>query len=117
MLDVLDKLFDTGKSEVIAEGKRIEFYPGKRKMKDGTLKKTGHYYWQWVYKTDTGARKRPYGGKIETVPSLYQYRRREYEARINSRSPESLADALLRPALDGVRSLDTGERPDDVHDN
>jgi len=108
-MDLLDQMLDTGKLQPIAEGRRIEFYSGKRKLKNGTLKKTGHRYWQWVYKDpDTGKRKRPYGGKIETVPNIYQYRRREYEARISARSPESLADALLRPALNELRNIDTG---------
>jgi hypothetical protein len=75
ILAALDRLFDTGKTAEIAEGRRVEFFEGKRKTKDGTLKKTGHHYWQWVYKTDTG-RKRPYGGKLETVPAIYQYPRR-----------------------------------------
>ena len=109
LLDQLDALFDTGAGKQIAEGRRIEFFPGKRKLKDGTTKKTDHHYWQWGYKDpDTGKRKRPYGGKIETVPSLYQYRIRQYQAALNRRSPESLADNLLRPALDGLRSVDTG---------
>lgn len=109
-MDALDRLFDTGEGKQIAEGRRIEFYPGKRKLKDGTLKKTEHIYWQWVYKDpDTGKRKRPYGGTLATVPSLYQYRIRQYQAVVNRRSSESLADALLRPALDGVRNLDTGK--------
>ena len=111
LLDFLDRFFDTGKGRVIAEGRRIEFYEGKRRLKNGELKKTGHHYWQWVYKEpDTGKRKRPYGGEIGTVPTAYQYRRREYEAKKFSGSPESLADQLLRPALDGLRSHDTGER-------
>jgi len=113
MLDAFDRYLDTGKYEKIAEGRRIEFFEGKRKVKDGSTKKTGHHYWQWVYKDpDTGKRKRPYGGTIETVPNLYQYRIGQYQAAIRSRSPVSLADALLRPALDGVRSFDTGaEKP------
>lgn len=106
--DVLDKWFDTGKDARIAEGRRIEFFEGKRKMKDGKLKKTGHAYWRWSFKTDTG-RKRPYGGAIATVPAIYQHRRREYEARIASRSPESLADALFRPSFAGLSNGDTGE--------
>ena len=78
-------------------------------MKDGKTKKTGHHYWQWVYKTDTGGRKRPYGGAIATVPSLYQYIGCQYEARIISRGVESLADALFRPAVNGVTGFDTGK--------
>ena len=112
ILASLDKAFDMAKDASIAEGRRIEFYEGKRKLKDGTTKKTGHQYWQWVYKDpDTGKRKRPYGGAISTVPNAYQYRRREYEARIHSRGVESLADALFRPSLAGMSNGDTGERP------
>lgn len=111
LLDTLDRLFDTGKTKEIKEGRRIQFFEGKRKVKDGTTKKTGRHYWEWSYKDpDTGARKRPYGGRIETVPTAYQYRRREYEAKIGSRGVESLADQLLRPALTGLRSFDTGKR-------
>ena len=95
VFEALDRLFDTGKTAKIAEGRRIEFFEGKRKMKDGKTKKTGHHYWQWVYKTDTGGRKRPYGGAIATVPTIYQYRRGEYEARVSSRGFESLANDLL----------------------
>ena len=109
-IDELDRFFDTGKGQKIAEGRRIEFYQGKRKLKNGTLKKTNNVYWQWVYKDpDTGKRKRPYGGTLATVPSVYQYRIRQYQAVVNSRGVESLADALLRPALDGVRNIDTGK--------
>jgi len=109
ILAALDKLFDTGKMQTIAEGRRIEFFEGKRKVKDGTTKKTGHHYWQWVYKSpDTGNRKRPYGGAIETVPASYQYRRRQYEARFSHGGAESLADALFRPSLSEMRNGDTG---------
>ena len=109
LFEILDRLHDTGKAKPIAEGRRIEFFEGKRKVKDGTTKKTGHHYWQWVFKDpDTGARKRPYGGSIETVPNAYQYRRREYEARINTRGSESLADALFRPTVTRLRDFDTG---------
>lgn len=107
ILDALDRLFDTGKTAEIAEGRRIEFFPGKRKMKDGTTKKTGHLYWEWRWKTDTG-RKSKYGGKLETVPEIYQDRARKYEASIAIRGTESLADALFRPAVSGVRNGDTG---------
>ncbi len=110
LFEVLDRLFDTGKDKPIAEGRRIEFYEGKRKLKNGELKKTGHQYWQWAYKDpDTGKRKRPYGGSIETVPASYQYRRRQYEARFNSRGAESLAVAWLRPAVSQVLRFDTGK--------
>lgn len=110
LLDTLDRIFDTGKGKQIAEGRRIEFFEGKRKAKDGKTRKTGHHYWQWAYKDpDTGKRKRPYGGAIRTVPSLYQYRVGQYEAALARRGAESLADALLRPALNGLRSLDTGK--------
>jgi hypothetical protein len=108
-LDALDRIFDTGLGREIAEGRRIQFFEGKRKVKDGTTKKTGHHYWEWVYKDpDTGKRKRPYGGTIRTVPNLYQYRIGQYQALIHSRSTQSLADALLRPALNELRSFDTG---------
>ncbi len=110
MLDLLDRLFDTGKTQKISEGRRIEFFEGKRRLKDGTLKKTGHHYWQWRWKEpDTGRRPTKYGGEISTVPNAYQYRRGQYEARIASRGTQSLADQLLRPALNGVRSFDTGK--------
>ena len=106
----LDAIFDAQKSASIAEGRRIEFFEGKRKLSNGETKKTGHYYWQWVYKDpDTGKRKRPYGGAITTVPASYQYRRREYEARKHNGSPESLADALFRPSLSGLPYGDTGK--------
>jgi len=105
-------MLDKAESASIAEGNRIEFFEGKRKQKDGTWKKTGHQYWQWVkWKTlDTGKRERvrPYGGGIETVPSLYRERARKYQASITSRSPESLADTVLRPTLARVQSWDTG---------
>ena len=106
----LDKLFDIGKMQKIAEGRRIEFFEGKRKVKNGETKKTGHRYWQWVYKDpDTGNRKRPYGGRIETVPAAYQYRRGQYEARLSHGGVESLADTLFRPALSELRNSDTGK--------
>jgi hypothetical protein len=109
ILAALDRLFDTGKNQKIAEGRRVQFFEGKRKVKDGTTKKTGHHYWEWEYKDpDTGKRKRPYGGKIETVPPAYQYRIGQYQASIASRGAESLADQLLRPALNELRSIDTG---------
>jgi hypothetical protein len=109
ILDALDSLFDTGKVE-IKEGRRIEFFEGRRKVKDGTTKKTGHQYWQWRWKSsDTGKRKAKYGGKIETVPPAYQYRARQYQASIADRDAESLADKLLRPAINGMRSIDTGK--------
>lgn len=107
ILDALDRLFDTGRKEIIAEGRRIEFFPGKRKMKDGTTKKTGHYYWEWRWKTDTG-RKSKYGGLIETVPKIYQDRARKYQASIGHGGSKSLADALFRPAVIGLRNGDTG---------
>ena len=110
LLDLLDKLADTGKLQQVAEGRRIQFFEGKRKVKDGTTKKTGHHYWEWSYKDpDTGKRKRPYGGSIATVPNAYQYRRREYEAAHATGSPQSLADQLLRPALNELRRVDTGK--------
>ena len=85
ILAALDGIFDTGKKQEIKEGRRIEFFEGKRKLKNGTIKKTGNHYWQWAYKTpDTGKRKRKYGGTTATVPISYQYRRREYETHINS---------------------------------
>lgn len=91
----MDAIFDKMKSASIAEGRRIEFFSGKRRLKNGEIKKTGHQYWQWVYRDpDTGKRKRPYGGRIETVPNAYQYRRREYEARISDRGDEPIADDL-----------------------
>lgn len=110
LMDLMDRAFDTGNLPIIAEGRRIEFFEGKRKGKDGKTRKTGNQYWQWAYRDpDTGKRKRPYGGRIETVPSAYQYRRRQYEARVAARGPQSLADQLLRPALNGLQSLDTGK--------
>jgi len=108
-LDALDKIFDTGKGQAVVEGRRIEFFEGKRKLKDGTIKKTGIRYWQWRWKSsDTGKRKAKYGGKIETVPTIYQYRRERYEASIAARGAESLADALLRPAISRLSNFDTG---------
>jgi len=104
-------MLDKAESTSIAEGNRIEFFEGKRKQKDGTWKKTGHQYWQWVkWQSDTGKRKRirPYGGRLDTVPSIFRDRARKYQASITARSPESLADAFLRPALARVQSGDTG---------
>jgi hypothetical protein len=93
---------DTGR---IAEGARIEFYPGKRKGKDGITRKTGHYYWQTARTNpDTGKRKRKYGGEIETCPS--EERKRQYRNRLDT---GSLADRLLRPAIERVESFDTGK--------
>jgi hypothetical protein len=110
LLDVLDKIHDTGKAQTVAEGKRIEFFEGRRKLKDGTIKKTGIRYWQWRWKSsDTGKRKAKYGGKIETVPAIYQQRRERYEASITAGSAESLADALLRPAISRLSNHDTGK--------
>jgi len=62
----LDLVFEKAKIEKIVEGRRIEFFEGKRKGKDGQTRKTGHYYWQWRWKTDTGRRAK-YGGRIETA--------------------------------------------------
>lgn len=110
ILDDLDKVLDIGIGKTIAEGRRIEFFEGKRKLKDGTIKKTGSRYWQWRWKSiDTGKRKAAYGGKIETVPTIYQYRREQYEASIAKGVSESLADNLLRPAIARLSSLDTGK--------
>lgn len=93
----------------IAESKRIEFFAGKRKLADGTVKKTGNYYWEYRWRSpDTGKRKAKYGGRIETVPSQYQERADRYKASIDSRSPESLADGLFRPAIIRVQGGDTG---------
>jgi hypothetical protein len=96
---------DTGTAK-IAEGIRIEFYPGKRKGKDGRWNKTGHYYWQ-TRRTDpdTGKRKAKYGGKIETCPN--EELKRQYRHRLDT---GSLADGFLRPAIERVQSGDTGKR-------
>lgn len=93
----------------IAESKRVEFYPGKRKLADGTTKKTGNYYWEYRWKSpDTGKRKAKYGGRIETVPPRYWQRAERYKANVNGRGAESLADILLRPAIVRVQGGDTG---------
>lgn len=97
-----------GSAASIAESKRIEFYPGKRKLKNGETKKTGNYYWEYRWKTDTGERKAKYGGRIETVPARYWQRAERYKAAVGSGSPESLADGLFRPAIIRVQSGDTG---------
>lgn len=93
----------------IAEGKRVEFYPGKRKLADGTTKKTGNYYWEYRWKSpDTGKRKAKYGGAIDTVPARYWQRAERYKANVSSRSTESLADGLFRPAIVRLQNGDTG---------
>lgn len=110
LLDVLDKLHDTGRVAKVAEGRRIEFFEGKRKVKDGSTKKTGHHYWQYRWTSpDTGKRKSRYGGSIETVPAIYQYRAKQYQASIAQRGTESLADHLFRPAGARMQDLDTGK--------
>lgn len=94
----------------IAESKRIEFFEGRRKLANGTTKKTGYQYWQYRWKSpDTGKRKAKYGGRLETVPSQYRSRAERYKASIGSGSPESLADGLFRPAISRVQSGDTGK--------
>jgi hypothetical protein len=96
---------DTGRQK-IAEAARIEFFPGKRKGKDGITRKTGRYYWQTARKDpDTGKRKRKYGGEIETCPN--EERKRQYRNRLDT---GTLADRLLRPAIERVESIDTGKR-------
>jgi hypothetical protein len=110
ILAQLEALFSGITSASIAEGRRIEFFEGKRKLKNGEWKRTGHHYWQYRWKaSDTGKRKAKYGGGIETVPQAYQYRRRQYEASISDRSPIALADALFRPAIAGLQNGDTGK--------
>ena len=96
-------------SASIAESKRIEFFQGKRKLKDGTTKKTGNYYWEYRWKSpDPGTRKAKYGGGIETVPARYWQRAERYKAALDSRGIESLADGLFRPAIIRVQDSDTG---------
>lgn len=107
ILASLDAIFDKQKTASIAEGRRVEFFEGKRKQKDGTWKKTGHLYWQYRWKADTG-RKSKYGGRLETVPNLYRKRADQYQASIGNRGAESLADALFRPAVSGLSHGDTG---------
>lgn len=93
----------------IAEGKRIEFFEGKRKLANGETKKTGNHYWEWRWKSpDTGKRKARYGGRLETVPARFRERAKQYQASIGSRSPESLADGLFRPAIVRLQNGDTG---------
>jgi hypothetical protein len=95
---------DTGKGK-IAEGARIEFYPGKRKLKDGTYKRTGHLYWQTRRTNpDTGTRKASYGGKFDTCPN--EERKRQYRNRLDT---GTLADGLFRPAISRVEGGDTGK--------
>jgi len=63
----------------IADGRRIEFFDGKRRTPNGT-KKTGYIYWQYAgTDPDTGKRKRTYGGRWDTCPS--EIRKRQYQAR------------------------------------
>jgi hypothetical protein len=94
---------DTGRK--IAEGARIEFYPGKRKGKDGRTKKTGHYYWQTARTDpDTGKRRRKYGGKFEACPN--EERKRQYRNRIDT---STLADGFFRSAIERAESRDTGK--------
>ena len=50
----------------IADGRRIEFFDGKRRTPNGT-KKTGYIYWQYAgTDPDTGKRKRTYRSEEHT---------------------------------------------------
>jgi hypothetical protein len=75
---VLANIINTSNTVKIARGRRIEFYPGRRKTGEIVNDKpvwetTGYYYWQWVYTDANGKRRRPYGGKWDTPPKDESY--------------------------------------------
>jgi hypothetical protein len=122
VLEELDSILENDTDTAISEGRRISFFEGKRKGKDGITRKTGHHYWQWDYKDpDTGKRKRPYGGPIATTPQSRQYRASQYQERNErnkaantERDSITLAERLFRPAGVRVQSGDTGEGREDL---
>jgi hypothetical protein len=121
-MDDLDSILKTDTDTAISEGKRISFFEGKRKGKDGTTRKTGHHYWQWDFKDpDTGKRRRTYGGEISTTPQSRQYRAIRYrETNERNKAAKSggdsiaLADRLFRPEILRVQSGDTVKGREDL---
>lgn len=109
---LLEHRLDTGGTDRITEGKRITFFPGKRKDKDGRTYKTGYHYWQFDFRdSDTGKRRRQYGGRIDTCPS--QIRVGQYQRRSAS---FALANGLFRSAAQGVEVGVLGDNDGQVGD-
>jgi len=111
----LEDRLDTGEETKIKEGRRVHFFPGKRKLKNGTTKKTGRIYWEWAFRDpETGARRRPYGGTLDKLPGEYRYRIGEYFKRSRAtegsdRGSRSLADSLFRFIEAQFQAHDPGE--------
>lgn len=118
ILVAMEDRIESGEETQIKTGRRVHFFPGKRKVKNGQTKKTGIIYWEWYFRDpETGNRRRPYGGTLDKLPAEYRYRLGEYlersqrirEARDDARGLGSLAESFIRLALSRSEAPDRGE--------
>jgi hypothetical protein len=113
ILATLENRIETGETTPIEEGRRVHFFPGKRKLRDGRTKKTGHIYWEWAFRDpETGKRRRPYGGTLDKLPGEYRFRIGEYlKRRAETEGSAGSSGALTESFFRSIRLEVTDHSP------